>query len=102
MPASSPTSGTSVYGAKLAKKPSKGRSPRGSKQPSPRVARGEVGSPRGGGEEGARPPSRWDFPTQQLMEIQSRVHDLERLVTDYEALQSEVESLPARFSCYPS
>ena len=77
-----------------AKKPS-GRSPRGSKQASPRVARGQVGSPRSVDEEPLRPQSRWDFPTQQLMEIQSRVHDLERLVTDYEALQSEVESLPA-------
>ena len=48
-----------------AKKPS-GRSPRGSKQASPRVARGQVGSPRSVDEEPLRPQSRWDFPTQQL------------------------------------
>ena len=65
MPAVSPN----VSGGRIQKKPSKGRpSPRSSA--SPRVARGRP-SPRSVSmeEEGLR-QSRWDFPTQQLQEIQ--------------------------------
>mmetsp|Transcript_25917 Transcript_25917/g.92455 ORF Transcript_25917/g.92455 Transcript_25917/m.92455 type:complete len:1134 (+) Transcript_25917:110-3511(+) len=42
-----------------------------------------------------QPSDEWQlFPSKQLVEIQSRVNELEQLVGDYEALHSELEALP--------